>query len=630
MLHAGTNGIQNITSEFLSMIKLPEEKGKKINYLIVVPKMRIYGFLLGVAYVSAALKASGRSVFTLNLNYKSNPEEELRNSIIHNNINVVMTGGFSIHFAALKEVIDIAKNVKPDIVTVVGGGIITADPVTAMVAFENADYGIMGEGELVANALAHAIENDLDPSTLDGIICIKDGKWSVREQKGSIHDLNILPFPDYEGFEAGLLFENPFISHSYYRHRIFDTGNIAFVNTGRSCPFNCTFCFNSSSGEYRQLSMDSIFKMIDWLISLYPNIDAIWIVDELTISDDSIMEFFRRIKPYNMSLRCYIRANMVTEEMLLAMHENGHVEACLGIESADDRILRSMRKNITVEQVEKVLRFATEIGLFVRGNLIFGDPQETMETFWNSVNWRLAHPDWNIFFNLIRVYPGTQIYKVACEKGIIKDRIKHLKDGCPPVNVSKMTDDEYNVLPILIRILKLENKLQSVKLISKKGYTLSITGICPHCSNEIIYDHIEYLFSMKPQKCPECEKGVTVTAIEYCDFGVMNRNAEALLAQSSGAAVWAVTPYNYFWLFKAMPVLKDDTVKLINKNEVIVNDYAIHTFEGKTIFSPDIINQERIDTVIIPNNPIVFDEIKAQVSADFPHVKRVVHITELL
>ena len=46
-----------------------------MNYLFVMPsstkiKQQAYVFPIGIAYVSASLKASGRKVFTLNLNYK--------------------------------------------------------------------------------------------------------------------------------------------------------------------------------------------------------------------------------------------------------------------------------------------------------------------------------------------------------------------------------------------------------------------------------------------------------------------------------------------------------------------------------------------------------------------------------
>ena len=144
--------LYNVTEEFLSMIKLPEPTGKKLNYLIVMPKQAEkpfqYVFPTGMGIVAASLKASGRSVFTLNLTYKENPMEVLKQTIIKEKIDVVMTGGLSGQYSLLKEIIDTVKSICPDIITAVGGGIITAEPEVAMQALECADYGMIGEGEI--------------------------------------------------------------------------------------------------------------------------------------------------------------------------------------------------------------------------------------------------------------------------------------------------------------------------------------------------------------------------------------------------------------------------------------------------------------------------------------------------
>ena len=168
-------GIENITPEFLSMIKLPSDTGKRLNYLIVIPttlELRI-GFPIGIAIISASLKASGRNVFTVNLQIKDQSDVEscLKHEILTNNIDVVMTGGTSRCYEDVKQVIDLAKEIKPSIITIVGGVIISADPEVSMEALSNADYGVIGEGEITVNALAFALENDKDASELAGVIC---------------------------------------------------------------------------------------------------------------------------------------------------------------------------------------------------------------------------------------------------------------------------------------------------------------------------------------------------------------------------------------------------------------------------------------------------------------------------
>jgi hypothetical protein len=70
-----------------------------MNYLIVMPILteiheQCYAFPIGMAYVSSSLKATGRNVFTYNLNYKSGTiEENLKTVIEENDIDVIATGG---------------------------------------------------------------------------------------------------------------------------------------------------------------------------------------------------------------------------------------------------------------------------------------------------------------------------------------------------------------------------------------------------------------------------------------------------------------------------------------------------------------------------------------------------------
>src|SRR5208282_5689583 len=103
----------------------------------------------------------------------------------------------------------------------------------------------------------------------------------------------------------------------------------------------------------------------------------------------------------------------------------------LGIESADNRILKSMKKHITIEQIEKALIILYDAKIPFSGNFIFGDLNETVETARNTLDWWEAHPQYNLNLWPVVAYPGSYLYQYACENNIIKDKIKFLKDGCP-------------------------------------------------------------------------------------------------------------------------------------------------------------------------------------------------------
>jgi len=640
------NKIENITSEFLSLIKLPEENTKKLNYLMVLPDCR-EGFPEGFAMVSSALKASGRNVFTINPNMTKNPLSKVKNVINENNIDVVLTGGTSFDFANILSVFKTAKQENAEIVTIIGGIVLTADPVVTMEALgEFADYGVIGEGEITINALAYALECGDDPATLDGIICKRDGEWSVNTNYPFISDLNILPFPDLEGFEYGKTLDD-----FYGKTQATQLGSskILFFSTSRGCPYSCTFCA-SYAKKYRQKSNDTITRLLDWALSLYPNIEGLRFTDDLTFAnEETALDLCTRLKSYGLSWRASARVNMVTEKTLSAMKDSGCNCLLIGIESADNQVLQSMRKKITVEQIEKVLTYADDIGLEIRGNLIFGDEEETWETACNSLRWwmknRKWYPDkevWNIELFAIHTYPGSQIYKNAVERGLITDPVAYLKKGCPIVNVSKMMEDEYHTLAKLASNLKAGYELENIQITMPNDYRIDsvavdnfavlISGVCPRCKENIKFK--SYFVNFGYIKCLMCNKSITANPIEYLDANTLRTNVDTVLG-TTGVAVWPVSFNNFYWLMERIPRLKDDNFYFVSPEKITVTNETTHELKSlgeKKILTPSMIQgNSDIQTVLIPaSKASTIKEIKQQIASDFPHIKAVIHIGELI
>ena len=131
--------------------------------------------------------------------------------------------------------------------------------------------------------------------------------------------------------------------------------------------------------------------------------------------------------------------------MVKALKDSNCRYVFLGIESADNRILKSMRKNITIEQVERALEMTINAGLDTRSTIILGDAVENMESAYKTINWWLEHRKYSsIVIDMIIAFPGSILYKNARENGRIPDPVRFLHDGCPIINLStEMTDDEY-------------------------------------------------------------------------------------------------------------------------------------------------------------------------------------------
>ncbi|MDO8488635.1 MAG: radical SAM protein, partial [Candidatus Omnitrophota bacterium] len=400
---------------------------RKLNYLLIMPRLVQnigdgYSFPLGITYISSSMKKSGYNVLTVNLNHREGDVFEIIKKIIEENkIDIVATGGLSFQYSTVKMVIEAAKRAKSAIITIVGGGIISGDPEPAMQALEYADYGVIGEGEVTINDLCQALELGEGMSKVDGIIYKKDNSFEMTKPRREMENIDSIAWPDYQGFEVEKYLRStpPSISG-------LNKPNTIFMLASRSCPYNCTFCFHTTGRKYRQRSLDSFFEELDYMVSKY-NIAFICLADELFARNiERVKEFCVRIKKYGVRWWAQFRVDDITPE-LLAILKDGKCEVMsFGLESADNRILKSMRKGTTVEQIERTLKLVYDSGISFEGAFIFGDIEETNETASNTLKWWREHSAYRITLNLITVYPGSYLYKHACEKRIIKDRTKFL------------------------------------------------------------------------------------------------------------------------------------------------------------------------------------------------------------
>lgn len=600
-----------------------------MNYLIVMPqvtkvKTQQYGFPIGIAYVSASLKASGRSVTTLNLNYKdASIADLLKEKICNNNIDVLATGGLTSQYSQIREIIDAAQAIKPEMTIVVGGGIITSDPLPAMEALEIADYGVVGEGEITICELAEALESGRTIDSVDGLVYKKGEELLLTKPRSEIKDLDSLPLPDYDGFEFAELV-NKNVSEVYGLSK---GGGTAPVSFARSCPFNCTFCFHSSGSTYRQRSLDNIFQEIDLLVEKY-QVKNLAVSDELFAYDlERVEEFCQRIKQYNMKFFISLRVDKVNRELLQTLRDSGCIGIAYGIESADDRILKSMRKGTTVAQIEKALALTAEMGIVTTGGFIFGDLEETYETAMNTINWWREHPEYTLVMNWIMVFPGSYLYKVACERGIIKDRVQYIRNHCPFINVSKLSDSEYRKIVTLIDSLAFNRVdfLSEVTVLPiAESNKADVCGKCPNCQQESVFTSVDIFKPTTNMTCSHCHKSLNLLIADYIDETFENNIAQLL--QNSKIAIWPITNAVANMIKKA-PVLLNEKVYLVDSSPYKQEN----DFMGKITKNPDIIKMREIEVVILATvSPHVAQMILGLIKQNYPSVKHVIYAGELI
>jgi anaerobic magnesium-protoporphyrin IX monomethyl ester cyclase len=577
-----------------------------------------YPIPLGILYISAAMKRAGFNTFTLNLNHREGTIIDLlRAEMEAHEIDVVMTGGLSGQFWLVESVLKAAKQIASNMITIVGGGLVTADPKATMEALEYADVGVIGEGEETIVELCRAWEEGKSVWNIPGLIMPDAVGWHITSPRSVIADLDSLAWPDYAGF----------IDASYFKTSVtyagIDKTNVLNAVTSRSCPYLCTFCFHTTGRKYRQRSLDSFFAEFDHMMATYP-IKFVHLSDDLFGSDlDRVRDFCKRIKPYGISWSAQFRVDTVTAEMVDILKDSNCASMSFGIESADNHILKSMRKNITIEQIDNTLCMVTDKGMPMVGALIFGDQEETRESAQRTIDWWKQHPEYNVALSMILTFPGTQLYKWACARGIITDRVEYLKRGYMQINVSKMTDAEYQDVIHTIRELQGGNgyKIELAQMVNLNatGGRVDILGFCARCK---WYNEWEGIKLFRPFNYVSCKYCGAKHAVEIPDQQKEDIRNNILRLENKYGRV-AIYGMNGF------------AVDLINKIYTLLNVYPVDNSEsvrnsnliGRTIYPPDILEEMPVIVVALS---MQFSNISALISSEYAPTARIIDICHLL
>lgn len=598
----------------------------KLNHLVVMPKCAVragtgYIFPLGIAYVSSAMKKEGFRVITLNPNNEEEELEKLLPKVIQENgIDILLTGGLTGQYETIREILEIAKKVKPEIKTVVGGGIITSAPEAGMRALEIADYGIIGEGEVSVCELLHAIEKGEAVLAVDGLICIDGSRYIQTNPRKEIADLDQIDFPDYEGFGFGELMRCNLNSSMLNRKKT------AMVVASRSCPFQCTFCFHSSGNQYRQRSLENIFQEIDCLVERY-GAENLMVVDELFAAKrERIVAFCNRIKTYGIKWNAQFRVADVDGELIKLMKDCGCVSISYGLESADDHILKSMKKKITLAQIERALKLTYEGGIPIVGNFIFGDVEETVESAERTLSWWENHLQYKIRLSNINIFPGTALYKYALEKGIIQDEVAFIRDGCPLINVSKMSQAEFSDLTDRIKTLNRHliddhhPRYIADVAYDRKNKDVCFSGECVSCGKRNLWQNILPL-NIYEVRCEACGQVHGFPIFDEVKAS-MEETLDGLLNEYKQIAIWGVGE-DFFRLFNRQ-IMEHPAIYFVDQSPEKQNTSVYH----KAVHAPELIRRREISVVVVSTLQF-YPQIKKTIEANFRGVRRILKPEEL-
>lgn len=468
----------------------------------------------GIAYVAGKLRAEGHQVFGLNCSLDwmySSPvlalEKHIRDAIELYRPDIMAIGGLSSDFRFIRDAIFVSRYVNPRIPIILGGGIVTHDPDYISNCLRP-DVAIIGEAEAAVSEVLECIARNRDLDSVPNILYWRDGKPVYTPRNFSYPELESLPYPYYDCFD----YEAFLLKSSSYQHSIIYTHTrpeprIFPITMGRSCPHSCTFCSHLKGLPYRMRSIDNSIEEILFFYEKY-EFNLLFVYDELFANKlERVEEFCEKIinlkrkHGVDFDWTCAMRVTESDRKLLRLMREAGCAFVGFGLESASQPVLKSMRKGITVQQIQKAIDDCREAGVGFQGNFIFGDPSENQSSIEETKTFYTRNClDLMVSCGFVKPYPGSSLFDYCIEKQIIKNRDEYyerITNGDCNYNMSSMPE---TMLQDLVRPLLggHEHLFKHTKALSAQNHNDSketdgpftfrqsiytIEATCPHCDN---------------------------------------------------------------------------------------------------------------------------------------------------
>ena len=391
---------------------------------------------LGLLYIATVLEKNEYKVKVIDLAVEHFSKEKFSSELEELKPKIIGMSTYNESWKAEKVLTKLVKSILPD-VKVYAGGAFSTFCYEDILRETSTDYVLKGEGEYSTLMLCNKLirkDEEVNIDEIPGIIYRKaDGSLYINDNNDRIVNLDELPFPNRD---------------------LIDINNYLLpftINTSRGCPGQCVFC-SSKAFWGKKVYMRSAQNVFDELMYIYKkyNSTIFYITDDtFTASYKRATEFCRLVKEskINFIWGCESRADVITDELMKELHEAGCRKIQIGLESADNDILKKLKKNVTIEQIENGIKLAYENGMRISASFIIGHAFDTKETIEKTLNFvRHIQKDYGAYVmgSSNTPFPGTEQYEKMEEWGIkvFAKEWDEYKLNCPIISTNNISLNE--------------------------------------------------------------------------------------------------------------------------------------------------------------------------------------------
>lgn len=291
-------------------------------------------------------------------------------------------------------------------ITIIGGAGFSIFP-EKLFALLQPDFAVSGEGEISLLQLIQALESGSSPHAIEGLLYPQHGQLHFNRERSHYTCPN-------------LRFDDQLVEY-YWKN-----SGMLNIQTKRGCPYHCIYCTYPVIEGHTVRTLDAE-KVVDALLRLKKShgIDYVFFTDSVFNMQPAYNEeLANRLIHSGVNIRwgAYFSPRGMDEKTMALFKKSGLVHVEFGTEAISDRTLINYGKHFTVADIIEQSDICRRLDIDYAHFLIlagYGETDETVnETFENS---KLIPQ--TVFFPFVgmRIYPGTPLYHIAVQEGVISD-----------------------------------------------------------------------------------------------------------------------------------------------------------------------------------------------------------------
>jgi B12-binding domain/radical SAM domain protein len=262
---------------------------------------------------------------------------------------------------------------------------------------------VMGEGEAVVGQLVEE-----GPAGLPGV---------AYRQDGLVVKSDPIPIPTLDH-------PMPLVPEDLKDQMV--RGANVYLETHRGCLGGCTFCqvprffgrvIRSRSIENIVAEVRELKRLGVQRVAISGGTGSLFGYRD-QVNRDAFVELLRSLSEIlgkrNVSVPD-MRVDLVDQDVLEAVRDYTIGWVFFGLETGSERILKAMRKGVTVEDNRRAVELARSLGVKVGGSFIVGYPGETGEEFGDTMDFLDEAMLDDIFVSIAEPIPGTPLARLAMD-----------------------------------------------------------------------------------------------------------------------------------------------------------------------------------------------------------------------